>query len=718
MREQRGANHLLAVLADAGAVLGMWAVASYLETTAVSAIYRPYFAGSWETSIARRQVLPIAIASLVPAAFAVVALARCACGKGSHGPHVLAVAAGAFGGLTAYGVSFGRHMHSWFVRGPFIVVVALAAGGLAFAGTPRAVRAARECSGPRLFLVSALLALTLWCANAFVLPRLYPAFHWALLVATLAALAFAAVPICRGPLVAVEVAVRALSLLCLVASFACVARAPAAAVTLAAADNLRLILMERAPLLGPAVRVANLLRPPLPLDETGDEASTTASSRVPDAAPSLDWSGHDIVLLTVDALRADHVSAYGYARATTPVLDALAREGAVFDAAYCPTPHTSYSVTSLMTGKYMRPLLALGRGDDSETWASLLRRYGYRTAAFYPPAVFFIDEDRFSQFRDRGLDFEYRKVEFAGPELRASQLDAYLGKASFRDLSADTSIGVRETDKETSTSVQSRGGDGRPLFLWVHFFEPHEPYVGHAEHLFGDPARQTDIDAYDSEIAASDRGVGAVVARVHARRPGAVIIVTADHGEEFGEHGGRYHGTTVYEEQVHVPLVVVGPGVAPGHVTTVVQTVDILPTVLSALHIPRPARVRGRDLGAEATHGNSRASPLLKPMSTPSWLAARCGSSARESSQRVPSTSPPKIPSSRGTSLWPTKTSRANSARRALALPASTENTKRLWGTSFPRRFGAECRAMSMPPWRSRRCSTTRARAFAARPRK
>jgi HEAT repeat protein len=77
-----------------------------------------------------------------------------------------------------------------------------------------------------------------------------------------------------------------------------------------------------------------------------------------------------------------------------------------------------------------------------------------------------------------------------------------------------------------------------------------------------------------------------------------VMIVAADHGEEFGEHGGRYHGTTVYEEQVHVPLVVVGPGVQKGaRVGTVVQTIDLLPSALSALGIPRPARLRGRDLG-------------------------------------------------------------------------------------------------------------------------
>src|ERR671926_557327 len=97
----------------------------------------------------------------------------------------------------------------------------------------------------------------------------------------------------------------------------------------------------------------------------------------------------------------------------------MATEGVVFDAAYSPTPHTSYAVTSLMTGKYMRPLLLQGLGADSDTWAGLLRTYGYRTAAFYPPAVFFIDGELFVPFRDRKLDFEYARVEFASPGERS-----------------------------------------------------------------------------------------------------------------------------------------------------------------------------------------------------------------------------------------------------------------------------------------------------------
>ncbi len=263
----------------------------------------------------------------------------------------------------------------------------------------------------------------------------------------------------------------------------------------------------------------------------------------------------------------------------------------MFEAAYSPTPHTSYAVTSLMTGKYMRPLVLQGLGSDSETWAGDLRRYGYRTAAFYPPAVFFIDAERFTAFRDRALDFEYRRIEFAPAAARAAAVKAYLDKQPL----------------------------DRRVFLWVHLFEPHEPYEAHAEFPFGD----RDVDRYDAEIAAADEGLGAIVAALRAARPNAIVIATADHGEEFSEHGGRYHGTTVYEEQVKVPLIVSAPGLLhPHRVSAPVQLVDLLPTVLEGLSIPRPARVRGADLG-----------PLL---ASPDGAAPAAASVSPSPSSRLP----------------------------------------------------------------------------------
>jgi hypothetical protein len=541
----------------AGAILAAWFLLLFLENLVVSFAFQREFAGSWELRATRRLVLPIAFGALWPAAFVAAALAR----LGERRPSALAVLAALAGGAIGWGVSYGRHMASLAVRVPFVGLVAAMAGAVVWIFAPRLARATRR--RPRL--VAALgggAAILVWLTDERILPRLYPAFHLALFGLTLAFSALVALavrPAAGEPTRAPDIlALVALSLGALALGFL-----PIAARLLAAADNVRIILVEHAPLEGRAVWLASALAPP-PNDESPDSA--LSAPQAPGELPrALDWTGHDIVLLTVDALRADHLGAYGYPRPTSPNLDLLARSGVRFDAAYCPTPHTSYSVTSLMTGKYMRPLVALGLGEDSDTWAALLRRYGYRTAAFYPPAVFFIDGERFQAMHDRGLDFEYRKEEFASPSLRARQVSAYLA-----GIPRDT-----------------------PLFLWVHFFEPHEPYVAHPEHPFG----ASDLDRYDSEIATADEGIGAILGAIRASRPGAVVIATADHGEEFGEHGGRYHGTTVYEEQVRVPLLVDGPGILPGAVPSVVQTIDLLPTVLSALGIPRPARLRGRDLG-------------------------------------------------------------------------------------------------------------------------
>jgi hypothetical protein len=420
---------------------------------------------------------------------------------------------------------------------------------------------------PRAFALGATLAiLALELVNRFVLVRLYPAFH-----AALAAGALALAPAVLLPLVARfqgpawgrarTAAVASVGIVLLVAGGAATLRP--AAERLARFDNFRLILLESAPLAGQIVALSAAFAPPEPLDEPGTEGSEAPSGV---SGGGLDFHGRDVLLVTVDALRADHVGSYGYARKLTPHFDALAARGTLFEHAYCPTPHTSYSVTSLMTGKYLRPLLLQGAGEDSDTWAKLLRTYGYHTAAFYPPAVFFIDQNRFASFEQRSLDFEYRWVEFAEGEKRLKQVRDYLATAP------------RE----------------RPVFVWVHLFGPHEPYEAHPE--LGLSLGDRDVDRYDAEVAAADATFGELAQLMDQRRPGAVTILSADHGEEFGDHGGRYHGSSVYEEQVRVPLIVAGPGVKTQRVAEVVQTIDLLPTVLSALAVPRPPRIRGRDL--------------------------------------------------------------------------------------------------------------------------
>jgi len=539
----------IAYIAESGRVLAAWAALLVLEHFMIATFHSRELAGGWELGVARSFLTPIVLGMLTPVAFFAVQAGRIAWPRRAIGG-----VGAAFGVVVGYGVTFGRHFANWALRAPFIAVVAVAGAGGALA----VHTLLKRWSPTNRVWVGGAGCVFFWLADATILPRLYPAFHNAVFALALASAAIAALSLPKRGDAAFAAAT-------LVGALSGIALFEWAATKVRSADNLRLVLVEHAPLMGRAVRIAAHIAPPPPIEES----STSAATLRIDPTRSLDWTGRDIVLITIDALRADHVSSYGYSRPTTPNIDALAKNGARFDDAYCPTPHTSYSVTSLLTGKYMRPLLSAGIGEDSETWAGYLRRYGYRTAAFYPPAVFFIDEQKFRAFQTRGLDFEYRKEEFADPKLRSSQVRAYIANVP----------------------------KGLPLFLWVHVFEPHEPYVNHADHPFGDPSHPTDIDAYDSEIAASDALVGEIVSEVRASRPSTVFVITADHGEEFNDHGGRYHGTTVYEEQVRVPLVIQGEGIAAQTVSHPVQTIDLLSTTLSALGVPRPPRIVGRDLG-------------------------------------------------------------------------------------------------------------------------
>jgi hypothetical protein len=484
-----------------------------------------------------------------------------------------ALAAGA-GAVVGFGVGGGRHLATPATRGGFALFVAALCGVLVWSAAPLLARLLRRRPAWCLGLVACFVAAA-ELTNRFVLFRLYPAFHLALAILALLGAPLAAEAIERwlnadsrrarsfGP-TAVTLAVLLLCPLLLVPS----------ARRLAHFDNFRFMVSERAPLASRAVELAALLAPvaddavncdALSAAERDDHAACSEQP-APQTGRTLDLRNRDFLLISIDALRADHLGSYGYSRATTPHIDALASSAAVFDHAYAPTPHTSYSVTSLMTGKYMRPLLLQGIAQDSDTWAGLFRTYGYRTAAFYPPAVFFIDPDRFQTFRDNFLGFEYRWVEFAEGQRRVDQVTSYLASAP--------------ADKR--------------LLTWVHLFAPHEPYENHPDFPFG----ERDLDRYDSEIRFADETVGALVAAFRAKRPNSVVILTADHGEEFGEHGGHYHGTSVYEEQVRVPLIVSVPGgLTARRIAEPVQTIDLLPTLLTALDIPRPPRLRGRDLG-------------------------------------------------------------------------------------------------------------------------
>lgn len=524
---------------------------------------RGEFAGAWETREGVWALAPLTWLQVAPiaAAFAAFLVVVRTPKRGARSGVALVAAACAM--ALGYGVTQGRHFAALPLRVAFVAVLGGAGFALAREVGPRLARAVDAAPEPSA-VIAACLAVALEVANHRLLPGLYPAFHFALTVLT----AMTAYVVGHGlELFSVRKAApnlrpwRWAGALGALLFLAGVARARAMARRPMLTDNIRLIFVERAPLMALGVELASKLAPP---DDRPAHRESAGDEPRAERRLAVDWRGRDILLISVDALRADHVGAYGYGRVTTPHLDALAREGTVFLRAYCPTPHTSYSIASMMTGKPLRPLLTHGLGADSDTLAGILRTYGYRTAAFYPPAVFFVDAELFVPFEKRKLDFEYARVEFGEARERARAVRSYLASQP-----------------------------GERLLLWVHLFEPHEPYVDHPEHPFG----ERDVDRYDSEIALADDGIGEIVSAVRAARPNAIVVVTADHGEAFGEHGGRYHGTAVYEEQVRVPLVVVAPGPGGRRIAAPVQTIDILPTILAALDIPRPPRIGGHDLG-------------------------------------------------------------------------------------------------------------------------
>jgi arylsulfatase A-like enzyme len=396
----------------------------------------------------------------------------------------------------------------------------------------------------------ALVAIGADAANRWVLPRLYGWFHTTLSVLTLALFVLAARLRVGGER-------RRLAVAALVTALGCAG----ALFELRTSQVMRYAAHERTALAALVLRGVPVALQSRTVAAAARQAAEMALPPLPDGPRRPEA---DVLLITIDALRADHVGAYGYARATTPNIDALAARGTRFTHAYAQAPHTSFSVASMLTGKYFPTLARLAPGERHEPLAAVLRTYGWRTAAFYPPAVFFVDSQKLKRYEETHFDFEYVKFEYIDANKRVNQIFSYLDQ------------------------VQPRRA-----FIWVHFFEPHEPYDRRDGFSFGN----SDVDRYDSEIAYTDAAVGRLIAAVRKRQPNTVIVLAADHGEEFDEHGGRYHGSTLYDEQIHVPLIISIPGIRAHVVDGPVELLDLAPTLLNLLDIPVPVRMRGTDLG-------------------------------------------------------------------------------------------------------------------------
>jgi arylsulfatase A-like enzyme/cytochrome c-type biogenesis protein CcmH/NrfG len=272
-----------------------------------------------------------------------------------------------------------------------------------------------------------------------------------------------------------------------------------------------------------------------------------------------------LVLITIDTLRADRVGAYGYARARTPRIDGLAARGVRFEHAYAAAPITLPSHASLMTGRYPPGHGSRHNGMRVDSavpaLATVLSTAGFATGAFV--SAFPLD-------RRFGLNNGFAAYGDRMPRGTRGRLE---NERPGRDT-------VDEALAWLTPTLTASRANGRRIFLWVHLFEPHAPY--------GQPGSGRSVaDRYDDEIAESDALIGRVLDALGQDAASSVIVVAADHGEAFGEHGEISHSLFVYDTTLRVPLVIAGPGVPTRTVGSSVSLVDVAPTVLPLLGLAR-----------------------------------------------------------------------------------------------------------------------------------
>ncbi|HEV8608484.1 MAG TPA: sulfatase, partial [Thermoanaerobaculia bacterium] len=299
------------------------------------------------------------------------------------------------------------------------------------------------------------------------------------------------------------------------------------------------------------------------------EQSTGGAAVVPSS------SRPDVLLVTIDTLRADSVGFAGNRRVETPVLDRLAARGVVFANAHAHNVVTLPSHANILTGLYpyqhgIRDNTGFRLDASTPTLATMLKEKGYATAAFV--GAFPLDS-RFGLARGFDVyDDRYPRgktpLDFEMPERPASEV-----------IPAALSWW---NEKRSS-----------PKFLWVHLYDPHAPYRPPAPF-----AERYRANEYLGEIAATDAALAPLLDPISsATASPALVIVTSDHGEALGDHGEETHGLFAYEATLHVPLVVCFPGkVAPRASTEFVRHVDIVPTVLEAVGIAKPAALSGASL--------------------------------------------------------------------------------------------------------------------------
>ena len=285
----------------------------------------------------------------------------------------------------------------------------------------------------------------------------------------------------------------------------------------------------------------------------------------------------NVVVITIDTLRPDHLHCYGYDKIETPALDRIAQSGVLFENGVTQTPLTPPSHASIFTGlnpptHKVRDTGGFILSPSTPTLASLLQQKGWDTAAFVSSAVL---KKRFG--------FEH------GFDVYDDQMPRPGNAQEFQEDAE------RRAGDTVDRAVQwLNGRTDKPFFLWVHLYDPHTPYDPPSpfrEQYKGRP--------YDGEIAYADREIGRLMETVKRKSPAdkTLVAVLSDHGESLGEHGEYSHGVFLYDSTLRIAYLLAGPGVPPGlRVKQQARTVDFLPTILELLGSPAPVGVEGASL--------------------------------------------------------------------------------------------------------------------------
>ncbi len=352
---------------------------------------------------------------------------------------------------------------------------------------------------------------------------------------------------------------------------------------------------------------------------------------VPHAPP---LAGYNVLFVVIDALRADHVGAYGYARNTTPFIDELAAAGVRFEHVLSNSSYTRESVSSLFTGRYPSRAQAVGweaaPAEGHQTLAERMQAAGYHTALFSASRM----------LRKKGFHQGFDKVAFPTRSQMASRNSPELSRAALTHLTA-----------------QKAESPDAPFFAYVHYLDPHGPYSPPPEYhrrvggepiqnplrLYGGlrkrcywlrqegfgpgtPRFEDLVMRYDAETAHTDDAVRELVEGLDSAglMENTLVIVTADHGEEFLDHDFLEHAWTVYMESLRVPLVFWAPGqLAPAVEETRVSLVDLLPTLLPLLGLEQEDTAFDGAPLFDPSSGAWRSAPRVRPIVAENLIQTR-----------------------------------------------------------------------------------------------